>query len=92
MKGLLYEHPAEDPRAQGLVPELRALFEAEDPSGRRQAPADRDLLAVLEGLEAGLGQPGEASSTSFLDAVARTVGRRVGTGTAARADGPRVRP
>ena len=73
--GLVYEHPPDDARAQALVRELAGIFEAEGEDGRKAAPADRDLLAVLEGLEAGLAVAGEASPTSFLDTALRLVGR-----------------
>jgi len=90
MKGVVYEHAPDDARAQALVRELQSLFEAEDETGRRQAPKDRDLLAVLRGLEAGLLVSGDASPTSFLDSVVRAVGRRTATGAAPRADAPRL--
>jgi hypothetical protein len=90
MNGLVYDHAPDDARARALVRELSSLFEAEDGTGRRQAPHDRDLLAVLRGLEAALLVPGSASPTSFLDSVVRIVGRRVATGGAPTADAPRL--
>ena len=84
MNGVVYEHAPEDARARALVRELQSMFEAEDDSGRRQAPGDRDLLAVLRGLEAGLLVSGDASPTSFLDSVVRAVGRRAATGAGPR--------
>jgi hypothetical protein len=74
--GLLYEHPPEDPRAAALVRDLGGLFEAEDASGRRAAPADKDLLAVVRGFEKGLSVGEDTSSHSFLDTVVRLVGRQ----------------
>ena len=53
-RGILYEHRAEDLRAQGLVPEIRALFETKDDAGATHAPDDRDLLAVLGSLRGAL--------------------------------------
>ena len=72
-KGILYEHPAEDLRAQGLVPELRGLFEAKDEQGIAHAPADKDLLAVLRALEGALGHVARegAGPAAFLDTAAR---------------------
>ena len=69
-KGILYEHPAEDARAQGLAHELGELFEAKDAEGRTHAPADRDLAEALSRLEravdghaAARGNPATRSST-----------------------------
>ena len=56
-------------------PDDCVYLEAEGEDGRRKAPADRDLLAVLGGLEAGLAVEADASPTSFLDTVVRLVGR-----------------
>ena len=85
-KGILYEHPAEDLRAQGLVPELRGLFEAKDEQGIAHAPADKDLLAVLRALEGVLGEVARegAGPTAFLDTAARMAARM---GAAPRAPG-----
>jgi hypothetical protein len=84
--GLVYEHPPDDARAGVLLRDLLALFEAEGPDGGRVAPADRDLLAVLKALEAGLGVPSDGAPASFLDTVVRVVGRK----TAARPSEPRA--
>jgi hypothetical protein len=84
MNGLVYAHPPDDARAQSLVRELAGIFEAEGEDGRKQAPADRDLLAVLGGLAAGLAVPADESPTSFLDTVVRLVGR----GASGRAPSP----
>ena len=78
--GLVYEHPPDDARAQALVRELAGIFEAEGEDGRKAAPADRDLLAVLGGLEAGLAVSADASPTSFLDTALRLVGRGAAAG------------
>lgn len=51
-RGILYEHAADDLRAQGLLNELKGLFEARDAEGRPTAPDDRDLLPALKALEA----------------------------------------
>jgi hypothetical protein len=78
-KGILYEHPADDLRAQGLVHELGALFEAKDEEGRARAPADRDLLAALGALEGALGDAaGARGSVAFLDTAARVAARVAG--------------
>lgn len=76
MNGIVYEHPTDDARAQALLRDLASVFEAREESGRTALPADRDLLAVLKGLEAGLRVEADASPTSFLDTVVRLVGRR----------------
>jgi hypothetical protein len=78
MKGVVYEHPPDDARAVLLVREIADLFEAEDPAGRKALPADRDLLAVLEGLERGLAASKDDSPHSFLDTALRVVGLRAG--------------
>ena len=75
MSGVVYDHPPGDARAQALVRELAGIFEAEGEDGRKATPADRDLLAVLTGLEAGLAVTQDASPTSFLDTAVRLVGR-----------------
>jgi len=78
-RGILYEHPAQDARAQGLVYELRGLFEAKDASGTAHAPDDRDLVAVLNSLQASLDEclREQAGPTSFLETAARVAGRAV---------------
>ena len=50
-KGILYEHPAADARAQGLVHELAGLFEATGRAGPLPRARDRDLAAALSRLE-----------------------------------------
>jgi hypothetical protein len=87
-KGILYEHPAEDLRAQGLVHELGRLFEAKDEEGAAHAPADTDLLAVLRALEGALLEVARegAGPTAFLDTAARLAGRL------AAANRPAARP
>jgi hypothetical protein len=76
-KGILYDHPAQDARAQGLAHELTLLFEARDGEGAPHAPADRDLATALLALEAALGavaREGEGPR-AFLDTAARVTGR-----------------
>ena len=87
-KGILYEHPADDLRAQGLVHELSRLFEAKDEEGAAHAPADADLLAVLRALEGALHEVARegAGPTTFLDTAARLAGRL------AAANRPAARP
>lgn len=78
-KGVLYEHQAEDVRAQGLVHEIQGLFEAKDEAGHSISPPDGDLLAALQALEAGLqASLREEGGTTFLDSAARIVGRAQG--------------
>jgi len=76
-RGILYDHQAEDVRAQGLVVELRELFESKDETGRQVTPSDSDLLPVLRALEAAvLAAIAELEGpTAFLDTAARLAGR-----------------
>jgi hypothetical protein len=76
-KGILYEHQADDARAQGLAHELAELFEAEDEEGRGQAPADRDLAAALARLERAIAATREEqeSAHAFLDTATRVAAR-----------------
>jgi hypothetical protein len=73
--GLVYEHAPGDARAAALARDFGALFQAEAASGRQAVPADRDLLAVLRGLERGQAIGDDVSPCSFLDTVVRLVGR-----------------
>ncbi|MFI5182906.1 MAG: hypothetical protein ACHQNV_00795 [Vicinamibacteria bacterium] len=79
-RGVLYDHQADDARAQGLVVEVRQLFEAQDESGRAVSPEDRDLLAVLVALDRSIAATlGESEgSVAFLDTALRLVGRLEG--------------
>jgi hypothetical protein len=72
-RGILYEHPAEDLRAQGLVFDLRALFESKDEEGQAVSPDDRDLLPVLKALEGSLSATRleDAGPHAFLQTAAR---------------------
>jgi hypothetical protein len=75
-RGILYDHQAEDLRAQGLVHELRGLFEARGEAGAEAVPDDRDLAAVLAALEGALSdvRRENAGPTAFLEVVGRIVG------------------
>ena len=76
-KGILYEHPAADARAQALAHELGELFEAKDAEGRSHAPADRDLREALSRLERAVAatlREGE-SGHAFLDSATRLAAR-----------------
>ena len=75
-RGVLYEHPAEDLRAQGLVMELRDLFEARDERDRPVFPDDRDLGPVLAALDDALTElrRGNEGRMAFLDTARRLVG------------------
>jgi hypothetical protein len=76
-KGILYEHPAADARAQGLVRELAELFEAKDAEGVSHAPAGRDLARSLARLEQAIEatvKEGE-SAHAFLDTATRLAAR-----------------
>ncbi len=76
-KGIVYEHQADDARAQSLAHELAELFEAKDDEGRVQAPADRDLAAALARLEKAIEatRQEEESSHAFLDTATRVAAR-----------------
>jgi len=75
-RGILYDHQAGDLRAQGLVLELRGIFEATDEKGRAAAPDDRDLGPVLAALHGALTdvRREETGTTVFLDTARRLVG------------------
>jgi hypothetical protein len=72
-RGVLYEHRPDDVRAQGLVADLRGLFEAKDPSGQITGPADGDLGPVLAALEGALlaSEKEGAGPALFLETVTR---------------------
>ena len=74
--GILYDHPAEDLRAQGLVHDLRGLFESRDAEGRPVSPADSDLLPVLTALEGAIEGTlkEDAGPTAFLETAVRFAG------------------
>lgn len=74
-RGVLYDHPAEDARAQGLVLDLRGMFEARDAEGRPVTPDDRDLLPVLASLDGALAAAEREGPVAFLDTALRLVGR-----------------
>jgi hypothetical protein len=70
--GILYEHAAQDPLAQGLLQDLRELFEAKDAEGQVRAPDDRDLQPVVAALESALKAAlREGGTTDFLDTAGR---------------------
>jgi hypothetical protein len=80
-RGVIYEHPASDPRAQGLVADLDGLFEARDDDGVVHRPSDRDLGQVLRALEGALrGTLAEREGpAAFLATAARLTGRLIGS-------------
>jgi hypothetical protein len=82
-RGVLYEHRPEDLRAEGLLSDLRGLFEATDASGRVTAPADPDLAAVLGALEGSIAacQKERTGDYVFLETAAR-VAERLGVSKA----------
>ena len=88
-RGVLYEHPPGDARAEALVQELAGIFEARGEDGALRRPADRDLVAALRALEnavAGTVREGEGPH-AFLDTATRLVARLGG-----RSAAPRPRP
>ena len=76
-RGLVYEHSPDDVRAQGLVQQLKGLFEAKDEQGQPTSPDDRDLLPVLAALDGAIAQTRQenAGATAFLETVARLAGQ-----------------
>jgi hypothetical protein len=85
-RGILYEHPAEDLRAQGLVPEIRAIFETRDEAGTTHAADDRDILAVLQSLQKAIEEcrHEQAGPAAFLETAGRIAGRAAGPRPPAR--------
>jgi hypothetical protein len=76
-KGILYDHPPADARAQSLAHELGELFLAKDREGRPHAPADPDLREALLRLEQAIEatvREGE-SGHAFLDSATRLAAR-----------------
>lgn len=77
-RGLLYQHPPEDPRAEGLVRDIEGLFRADAAQAAQEpaaALADSDLLPVLAALEASLAHAVSDGPTAFLDTADRLVHR-----------------
>jgi hypothetical protein len=74
--GLIYEHAAEDPRAQWLVARLDAVFDGEKGDGGLARADDGDRRAVLVALEEALTatRAQRPSPTAFVEAAARAVG------------------
>ena len=76
-RGVLYEHPPDDARAQELVRDLAGIFEVQDADGAVRRPSDRDLAAALRGLEGAVAATirEREGPHAFLDTAARLVGR-----------------
>jgi len=76
-RGVLYEHDVVDPRAHGLLEDLKGLWEERTPADERSGPDDRDLLPVLAALQAALAATIEegAGATAFLDTIGRITSR-----------------
>ena len=74
VKGLIYEHQPEDLRALAILGEIQEALEPKEDA--EHAPSDRDLLAVVAALDAGVAAAvGEgAGPTVFLDTAERIVG------------------
>ena len=73
--GILYDHAAEDLRAQSLLHALRGLFESKDAEGRPVSPDDADLLAALRALESLVERTlREGGRVDFLDMASRIAG------------------
>jgi hypothetical protein len=72
-RGVLYEHPVEDLRAQGVLHDLREVFERRDEKGQAITPDDRDLLPVLRGLETAVRGTlrEQAGPSAFLETAGR---------------------
>ena len=75
-RGILYDHQADDARAQGLVFELRQMLEAHDEAGGEVGPEDRDLLPMLLALDAATAATvaEREDPVAFLDTALRLVG------------------
>ncbi len=76
-RGILYEHQADDARAQGLAHELGELFVARDEGGTVHSPRDADLARALSRLEQAVEattREGE-SAHAFLDTATRLAAR-----------------
>jgi len=78
--GILYEHPAGNPRAQAVARELAELLEPRDEEASAlEQPKDRDLAAALLAVERAI----DATLTeslgphAFVDTAARVAGRLV---------------
>jgi hypothetical protein len=73
VRGLVYEHQADDVRAQGFVYDLRGIFESKDEQGQVVSPDDRELLPALAALEAAVERTVEegAGPAEFLDTAGR---------------------
>ena len=85
VRGVLYEHQADDLRAQAILIELRALYEARDAEGRVSSPSDADLGAALQALHAALSETvaEQAGPSAFLESAARLIsGVRASAGPA----------
>lgn len=80
VRGVLYDHQTDDARAQGLVHEVRQMFEAKDEGGTPVAPEDRDILPVLAALDRCIETTlaGREGPSAFLDTALRLVGRLEG--------------
>jgi hypothetical protein len=76
-RGVLYEHPPGDARAQELVRDLAGVFEARDDDGAVHRPPDRDLAAALRALEGAVAATvrEREGPHAFLDTATRLVGR-----------------
>ncbi len=83
-RGILYEHRPDDMRAEGVVQELRAIFESKDETGAPVTPPDRDLAAVVEALDVSVASTLKeaAGSTTFLETAERLAARFAAAETA----------
>jgi hypothetical protein len=90
VRGLIYEHQADDVRAQGLLYDLRGIFESKDEEGQAVTPDDRELLPALKSLEAAVEATVKegAGAAAFLETAGRLTSQ---LGAAARErPGPRI--
>jgi hypothetical protein len=75
--GILYDHSADDLRAEALLHELRGLFESKDAQGRPVSPDDADLLAALRTLESLVDRTlREGGRADFLEMASRIASDR----------------
>jgi hypothetical protein len=74
-KGILYDHQAEDVRAQAVVLELNEIFERRDESGAVARPREADVASALRAVEEALSATiaENAGPTAFLETAERVV-------------------
>lgn len=93
LRGVIYEHAPEDPRAVSLVADLEALYRSAADDGRPVTPGDHDLFTVLQAFENGLKDTAREGqgATAFLDTVSRlAAGAQAEEARRGDAEAPRI--